>query len=49
VELIHIGRELGLSQQMMLERPVETSGLMQKSLSPYELEVREPPLSVLMS
>lgn len=48
-KLIRIRRELGLSQQMMLERLEDASGLTQTSISGYELEMREPPLPVLLS
>lgn len=48
-KLIRIRRELGLSQQKMLDRLEDTSGLTQTSISGYEHGVREPPLSVPLS
>jgi len=48
-KLTRIRRQLGLSQEMMLDRLEDTSGLTQTSISGYELGVREPPLTVLLS
>ncbi len=46
-KLIRIRRELGLSQQKMLDRLEDTRGLTQTSISGYEHGVREPPLSAV--
>jgi transcriptional regulator with XRE-family HTH domain len=48
-KLTRIRRQLGLSQEMMLDRLEDASGLTQTSISGYELGVREPPLTVLLS
>ena len=48
-KLIRIRQELGLSQEMMVRRLEDNDGLTQTSISGYELGLREPPLTVLLS
>ena len=48
-KLIRIRQELGLSQEVMVSRLEDNEGLTQTSVSGYELGLREPPLTVLLS
>ena len=48
-KLIRIRQALGLSQEMMVGHLEDNDGLTQTSISGYELGLREPPLTVLLS
>ena len=48
-KLIQIRQALGLSQEAMVGRLEDNDGLTQTSISGYELGLREPPLTVLLS
>lgn len=47
-KLLHIRRALGLSQNGMIRRMGLSDELVQQDISSYELNVREPPLKVLL-
>ena len=47
-KLLRVRRALGVSQEEMLVRLRDNSGLTQTSISGYELGQREPPLLVLL-
>lgn len=48
-KLIRIRQALDLSQEAMVARLDDNEGLTQTSISGYELGMREPPLTVLLS
>lgn len=48
-KLLRIRQALGLSQETIVDQLDDNEGLTQTSISGYELGLREPPLTVLLS